>query len=302
MYPYKRNANFWRAPVLVTVCLILTSVAAGQTKPLPLDSILATRTFGDRTPLALSPDNQLVAYTVLDPSRRTDSGEDFTPTGVPMGSASSDIWLSGLHEGKSRSLTQSKGSSWDPVWSPDGRRLAFYSDRDGMARLWVWERATDQLRRVSSEIVRADFGFEVIRWTSDSKRILVKLIPEHMSYEELAALTSERTSDARKESQKEVPSVIVYQSPLKQGKQEAVAGWTNSNLSDLVAVDVESGVARRLVKRSRIRGVWLSPDNRYVALTIFKEIKPGTQIPLFDVAWASLDSGEPHVLASNADM
>lgn len=279
-----------------------SSNAYGQSTALPLDAILGTRTFGDRIPLALSPDGQLVAYTVLEPSRKESSGERFTATGVPIDQGASDIWISDLKGGKSRSLTQSKGSSWGPMWSPNGQLLAFYSDRDGRARLWVWERATDRLRAVSKEVVRVDFGFEVVRWTADSKSVLVKFIPEDMTLEQLTALTRERHSDRPSEAQKGGPSVVVYRSKQGPDKAGLSPGWMNSNLCDLVLVDVGSGRTRRIVQKTRVRSAWLSPDNRYLALSIFAGIKPGTQNALYDVAWVALNGGTLHMVASGVSM
>ncbi|HMB81522.1 MAG TPA: hypothetical protein VKI43_15690, partial [Vicinamibacterales bacterium] len=37
-------------------------------------------------------------------------------------------------------LTQSPGSDWFPVWTPDGRRIVFSSDGSGQANLW-WQAA-----------------------------------------------------------------------------------------------------------------------------------------------------------------
>ena len=34
-------------------------------------------------------------------------------------------------------LTQGQGSNKDPCWSPDGRYLAFVSDRAGKWRVWI---------------------------------------------------------------------------------------------------------------------------------------------------------------------
>ena len=34
-------------------------------------------------------------------------------------------------------LTQSAGDDWAPVWSPDGQRIAFASNRDGNTEVYV---------------------------------------------------------------------------------------------------------------------------------------------------------------------
>src|SRR5262249_27632204 len=153
---------------------------------------LGTVKFSSRTPISLSPDGQWIAYTIQDPRRFHTPGDPryqyFTASGVFVEEMGTDIWLTNLQTGESKNLTGTEGSAWSPAWSPDGAYLAFYSDRDGRARLWAWNRKTEKLRTVSEVTVRPFFGFEVPRWTSDSKRILVKVLPEGMTLEAAADL------------------------------------------------------------------------------------------------------------------
>ena len=68
---------------------------------------------GDDDP-RLSPDGKLVAFMRLDPQ-----------------SHAGDIWLLELSRGISSRLTTDPGYDWRPVWSPDGNRLLFSSNRKG---------------------------------------------------------------------------------------------------------------------------------------------------------------------------
>ncbi len=63
----------------------------------------------DYTSIALSPDGTRAAVTRFD----------------------GDIWLMNLQRGVSTRFTFGPGSSYSPVWSPDGTRIVFASDRDG---------------------------------------------------------------------------------------------------------------------------------------------------------------------------
>ncbi len=75
---------------------------------------------------ATSPDGQWVAYTV-------------TTYSVDDNKGNSDLWLAKADAGEPpRRLTWNKGSDSAPVFSPDGKRLAFLSKRgDGPAQIFV---------------------------------------------------------------------------------------------------------------------------------------------------------------------
>ena len=48
-----------------------------------------------------------------------------------------DLWVVDLERGTSSRLTATHGSSMDGVWSPDGRRIAFRSNRSGVYDLYA---------------------------------------------------------------------------------------------------------------------------------------------------------------------
>ncbi|HXE60442.1 MAG TPA: hypothetical protein VN607_07030, partial [Gemmatimonadaceae bacterium] len=154
---------------------------AQQVKPLSIADALATRTFGIYAPIAVSADGRWVAYTIVDPRKRRSHSENapgFLSTGAPTYAEGAELWIADTKTGATRDLTGHAGNSWDGVWSPDGSQLAFYSDRDGMARLWVWDRATATVRRVSPVILRTWALFESPEWTPDGAALIVKVLPE----------------------------------------------------------------------------------------------------------------------------
>ena len=48
-----------------------------------------------------------------------------------------DVWVMDADGGHLRRLTTSAGIDLGPAWSPDGKRIAFTSDRDGDLEIYV---------------------------------------------------------------------------------------------------------------------------------------------------------------------
>ncbi len=65
--------------------------------------------------------------------------------------ALNDLWLIPTDGGAARKLTDDMAYEVDPVWSPDGRSIAFASDRAGNTHLFVMDVATGATRQVTFE-------------------------------------------------------------------------------------------------------------------------------------------------------
>ena len=75
-------------------------------------------------------------------------------------------------------LTDSEATDADPAWSPDGRRIAFASDRDGGSNIYVMNADGSGVARLTDSSA-GDYG---PAWSPDGRRI---------------AFASERDGDAR---------------------------------------------------------------------------------------------------------
>ena len=271
--------------LFVLATALAAAAAAEAQTPLAVDDVLDTPVFEERQPIARSPDGRYVAAAVNRASRAAALAEPntryFVRSGIPATEAlGDDIWLIDLRTGEHIDITAGKGSSWGPAWSPDGRYLAFYSDRDGAARLWIWDREVRAIRRVSDQIVRPFWSFETPKWFPDGQRLLVKLLPIGMTLEQARALLPERSSEAQsvrgadttaasvkvfasKEDLLDVRRDTTRMSPLPASEVH----FLNRSLGDLAIVDLASGSARRLADRVRAQNYSLSPDGQYVLYT-----------------------------------
>jgi dipeptidyl aminopeptidase/acylaminoacyl peptidase len=269
--------------------------------PLPVETVLDALAFGQYAPVDLSPDGRWVAFTVLD-RRRVATDPDpryhaFNRNGTSMFGVGCDVWIANTQTGASRNLTEGRGNSYYPVWSPDGRFLAFYSDREDTVGLWLWEQSTGAFRRASDRIVRA-FGGQVAAWTPDSRRVIFSALPEEMSIEEAAELFVTTTESEEEKPSSDGPKVTVFDS--REEKQKASTWSMKSHVGDLVVVDVAGGNARTLTRSLRPHWWGISPDGSRVAITSGKGYEPGGDFQaLFDLMILELDGGRLRTVSSD---
>lgn len=145
----------------VILSLAAGGTAAAELRPFTLDDAMAVRRVSDPQ---VSPDGRHVLYAVsqADAASQGDRG---------------DLWIVETTGGEARQFTHSAANDRSPRWSPDGRQIAFLSDRDGVdetggrvsRRAQVWAMPVDggEPRQVT-RAPRPVIGFE---WSPDGKRL-----------------------------------------------------------------------------------------------------------------------------------
>ena len=93
----------------------------------PPDVLLAAAEYYEPT---LSPDGRHIAVDVFDPR----PSKQF---GLGISSVTSDIWLLDTISGTRSRFTFDPSADFDPVWSPDGTRIVFTSNRRGAPDLYL---------------------------------------------------------------------------------------------------------------------------------------------------------------------
>jgi dipeptidyl aminopeptidase/acylaminoacyl peptidase len=193
--------------------------AAGSGKPLTPEMTLKRWSISD---LRLSPDGNRLAMVVSEPAKSTGQRRN--------------IWL---YDFAARSLEQfsaSTKSDSHPRWSPDGRALAFLSNRDGESQIYLIPLAGGEAKPLTD----SKTGIRSFEWAPDGKRIALETTAPKSEEEE------------KKEKEKDDARVV--------GRPEARALFQ--------VLDVESKTAKTLLQGAwRISEYAWCPDGGSLILT-----------------------------------
>lgn len=138
--------------ILLAVLAIASSPILAQSKrAMTFDDVMSLRVASDPR---ISPDGKQVAFVVTQADMKTNF-------------RNSDVWLVSTDGGEPRPMTISPRRDDAPQWSPDSRRIAFISDRDGKAQVYVIAIDGGEPQRIT-DVQTSVQSFE---WSPDGKRI-----------------------------------------------------------------------------------------------------------------------------------
>ena len=198
--------------LLVSLCGLLAcsiAQASDSTSPVAIEQMLSVRAFPWQSTLSMSPDGLWVAYTLMEYDHRLLGGTRwtvYTASGVPNSVDGSEVWIANTVTHEQRRISRPQSSSWAPAFSPSGGRIAFYSDANGKARLWLYDLDKQSASVVSEAQVRVTSAYENPVWSATGGVVYTKLLP----------MGSETPRDDSAHSDGERPIVRVFRSPVEQ--------------------------------------------------------------------------------------
>jgi dipeptidyl aminopeptidase/acylaminoacyl peptidase len=131
------------------VIFLLSAVLWAQTPT--ADQSLSMKTGGSPR---ISPDGRLIAYTVSE----ADWEENAFRT---------QIWIYDSTTGERYQLTHSKKSNSNPQWSPDSKKIAFASSRDGKTQIYLISPTGGE----ATQVTDFDGNAGSFQWSPDGKKI-----------------------------------------------------------------------------------------------------------------------------------
>jgi dipeptidyl aminopeptidase/acylaminoacyl peptidase len=163
--------------ILLTVLVLAPLVLAQQSTPraITIEDYFQVREVSDPQ---LSPDGKSVAYTVKTPILKDDKNEE-------------RIWMVATSGGTALALTATGESSSHARWSPDGRFMAFLSERnEGKTQVWLLNRQGGE----AEQLTDTPQDVEDFAWSPDGHKLV--LILRDPTIEELEAAKSSKGKDA----------------------------------------------------------------------------------------------------------
>jgi dipeptidyl aminopeptidase/acylaminoacyl peptidase len=224
-----------RSTVFVLSILWVATPAIAQTPTrFTVEDMLGVRTFAGGQPIAVSSTGRWIAYVLTDMDDEWNVQEG-RPTGYVF------VQTLGGQPGAPRALTSGAVHSSFPVWSPDGRRLAFIREEKGTGRVLIWDAERDSTTPVGDPLpARITIAPQ---WDPSGKSVYVA-----------AALPETPPPPYRVRSVKSTDVRIP-------GDQF----FTNDDTARIVSIDAVSGTARTLTPDPIVlRSFQVSPAGRHV--------------------------------------
>jgi dipeptidyl aminopeptidase/acylaminoacyl peptidase len=243
-----------RKMTISAVLMFIATVAQAAGRPITINDLLAMERISEPQ---LSPDGTRAVYTVAVPDLDRQANR-----------LARNIWLVSLKTGEARQLTTT-GRDGGAKWAPDGRRIAFISQRDGTSQLYLLDvdvAATGEPAR-PTKLTGLSGGADNIVWSPDGQTI---------------ALTSEVYPDCRDDACNAARDEAREKSPVRARIYDGLlyrhwTSWSEGKRLHLFVVPAKGGAARDLLpgaaydvpppQREGPHPIAFAPDSRTIGFT-----------------------------------
>ena len=253
-------------------------------------------TWFDRTGKALATVGDLALYDQVELSP---DGTRAAVTVAGTGSVNtSDIWLVDLARGTRQRLTSDPGNELAPVWSPDGSRIVFDSNRSGNPDLY--QKATSGVGAAEEAILQESGNQRAFSWSRDNQ-LIYQTTGQTAGAIDLWVLPLAGDRKPRPFLQNQFQKFRARISPdgrwVSYSSQEStrnevyVASFPRADKNSLVST---TGGGWSRWRRDGRELFYVDPDNRLMAAEVDGQgatFKPGAVKPLFTINPTDLLSG-----------
>ena len=213
----------------------------------------------------ISPDGARIAFVLTRASNETD---EYT----------SNVWIAPAAGGEPRRFTTGARRAYGPRWSPDGTRLAFFSDREspGKFQLYVMPSSGGEAVKITDLQNGVAGGGPV--WSPDGRRLAF-----------VAKVGGWQEPKDEKERGKSRPARVITTAMYKFDGE----GFTLDRPAQVFVVAADGGESRQLT-HGDVSAAWpaWSPDGRFVAFA--SDRRPNWDEDWsFDVFVVPADGGDP---------
>ena len=190
-----------------------------------------------------------------------------------------------LGSGGTVTITPPKGASVsNAVWSPDGKRVAYFAHFDKGTYLYVADAKSGKAKQASNRQILAtlDTSFD---WMADSEHIAAVFVPANRTEMPVGGPVA---SGPRVQVSDDKPnSLRTYASLMSTPEEERLLEWHATG--QLGVVDLGNGRVKEVGKPAMIRSVSPGPKSEYFRVSVmerpFSYLVPASNFPSRDVLW-----------------
>lgn len=189
------------------------------------------------------------------------------------------LWHMDMGTKESRRFTNGEVADVHPLWSPNGRQIAFLRSKDKKTQIWAMASDGGEPQQITKLPEGAISSFE---WSPDSSKLVLSFRPKHVDWTKDAA-------KERKKNGKSSPVRIIERLPFR-----AEGFGFIDERQHLWLCGVESGEATQLTDGDYDEGgpTW-APDSNSIYFVSNRSAEPSETPFKVDIWSISLSGGEP---------